>query len=285
MINPDGSFSFTDDVGNSFIGNFSASQVSGTYVDYLGYSGSFLGTKSSSEGNFVNVSGFYTGSAQGNFTYGSAAGQFYGNLRVLVDATGKSFSLLLGTLKVGGAVYAWVATGGFINLSSDNKIDGYLLDGTHVTGTFDPVNPKGSGSYYYSSGTYTNSGTWSVALRYSLGSTFVDVSRTHWAYDYVDKLVESGITQGCSQGWFCPENTVTRAEMAVFLERAMQGSGYTPPAASGIFADVPVSYWSAGWIEQFYKDGITNGCSSNPLKYCPDNAITRAENGGLAFKS
>ncbi len=196
MIDPDGSFSFTDNFGNSFAGNFSTSQVSGTYVDYLGHAGSFSAAKSSSEGNFVNVSGFYTGSAQGNFTYGSVAGQFYGYLRVLVDATGKSFSLLMGSLNVGGAVYAWVVTGGFINLSPNNKIDGYLLDGTHVTGTFDPVNPKGSGNYYYSSGTYTNSGTWNVAQRYSLGSSFVDVQRTHWAYQYIEKLVESGITAG-----------------------------------------------------------------------------------------
>ncbi|MGA7876666.1 MAG: hypothetical protein WCA08_13470 [Desulfoferrobacter sp.] len=52
---------------------------------------------------------------------------------------------------------------------------------------------------------------------------------------------------------------------------------YAPPAAKGIFADVPASYWASGWIEQLYLDGITTGCSANPLSYCPDSYVTRAE--------
>jgi hypothetical protein len=31
------------------------------------------------------------------------------------------------------------------------------------------------------------------------------------------------------------------------------------------------------FIEQFYRDGITTGCGSNPLIYCPNNNVTRAE--------
>ena len=38
-----------------------------------------------------------------------------------------------------------------------------------------------------------------------------------------------------------PENTVTRAAMAVFMLRAIYGSDYQPPAATGIFADLPVA--------------------------------------------
>ncbi len=52
---------------------------------------------------------------------------------------------------------------------------------------------------------------------------------------------------------------------------------YTPPVAKGIFADVPVEYWASGWIEQLYLDGITKGCTTNPLSYCPESYVTRAE--------
>jgi hypothetical protein len=108
---------------------------------------------------------------------------------------------------------------------------------------------------------------------------FVDVSSNHWAEEAIYKIFYAGITRGCSQNplMYCPDGTVTRTQMAVFLGRAVHGSNFTPPSATGIFSDVPVSYWAAGWIEQFYNDGITSGCGTNPLRYCPGNNVTRAQ--------
>jgi hypothetical protein len=63
--------------------------------------------------------------------------------------------------------------------------------------------------------------------------------------------------------------------MAIFLLRAEHGSSYTPPAATGVFGDVPPSYWAAAWIEQLYAEGITGGCGGG--NYCPSQAVTRAE--------
>ena len=59
--------------------------------------------------------------------------------------------------------------------------------------------------------------------------------------------------------------------------RAVHGRCFTPPTASGIFADVPLSYWAADWIEQLYREGITTGCQKNPLMYCPEMHVTRAQ--------
>ena len=72
---------------------------------------------------------------------------------------------------------------------------------------------------------------------------------------------------------------MTRAEMAVFVLRALHGGGYAPPAASGVFADVPVigKEWMEPWIIQFRNEGITTGCGTGPLIYCPENNVTRAE--------
>ena len=58
---------------------------------------------------------------------------------------------------------------------------------------------------------------------------------------YVERIYHAGITAGCSASPldYCPGSNVTRAQMAVFLERGIHGSAYVPPAATGIFADVP----------------------------------------------
>jgi hypothetical protein len=108
---------------------------------------------------------------------------------------------------------------------------------------------------------------------------FADVPPGYWAAEYIYKIYSAGITTGCSATplMYCPNKSVTRAQMAVFLERGIHGSNYTPPAASGIFDDVPVNYWAAAWIEQLYNEGITGGCGTNPLRYCPASPVTRAQ--------
>ena len=78
---------------------------------------------------------------------------------------------------------------------------------------------------------------------------------------------------------YCPDREVTRAEMAVFLLRAKHSATYGPPVTGGTFADVPYAgkEWMESWIEQFYREGITTGCGDNPLQYCPERNVTRAE--------
>jgi hypothetical protein len=110
---------------------------------------------------------------------------------------------------------------------------------------------------------------------WALAPTFADVFFDYWAYDFIESLHQSGITSGCGDGNYCPGGLVTRAQMAVFLERGIHGSDYTPPSASGIFDDVPTSYWAASWIEQLYNDGITSGCGGGD--YCPNSPVTRAQ--------
>jgi len=69
----------------------------------------------------------------------------------------------------------------------------------------------------------------------------------------------------------------TRAQMAVFLLHAKHGAAYNPPAATGLFSDVPTTYWAANWVEQLYTEGITGGCSQAPLSYCPGDPAPRAQ--------
>ena len=109
---------------------------------------------------------------------------------------------------------------------------------------------------------------------------FGDVPETYWAFSFIETLYYNGITSGCGGGDYCPNRSVTRAEMAIFLLRGIHGADYTPPAATGIFDDVPIvptKYWAADWIEQLYEEGITSGCSKSPMLYCPNRSVTRAE--------
>jgi len=57
------------------------------------------------------------------------------------------------------------------------------------------------------------------------GSPFADVPATNPMCKYVKRLAELGVTTGCGGGNYCPNNLVTRAQMAVFLARAFLGVG------------------------------------------------------------
>ena len=46
---------------------------------------------------------------------------------------------------------------------------------------------------------------------------------------------------------------------------------------STIFSDVSVDYWAASYIERLYNAGITGGCSTSPLLYCPETNVSRAQ--------
>ncbi|MGV8040659.1 MAG: S-layer homology domain-containing protein [Thermoanaerobaculaceae bacterium] len=118
--------------------------------------------------------------------------------------------------------------------------------------------------------------TWTLHI----GDSFADVARSHWAYVGIEALLHAGLTTGCLQQplRYCPESLLTRAEMAVFLERGLHGASYVPPAATGtVFADVPASHWAAAWIERLYADGVTTGCGQSPLRYCPEQVLARSE--------
>jgi regulation of enolase protein 1 (concanavalin A-like superfamily) len=117
-------------------------------------------------------------------------------------------------------------------------------------------------------------------FRVSVPPEFTDVPYINWAWDWIERLYAAGITSGCGTNplIYCPEQSVTRAQMAVFLERGMHGATYIPPTGSGaVFVDVSLSTWGVNWIEKLYADGITGGCLASPLSYCPANPVTRAQ--------
>jgi hypothetical protein len=145
-------------------------------------------------------------------------------------------------------------------------------------GSNHPLGGSGAGNGNYASGQ-----TYTISKSY----TFSDVPNTYWAWNFIERLYSAGITGGCSLNPFgyCPETTVTRAQMAVFLERGIHGSSYNPPAvgSSTGFNDVSPTYWAGAWIKQLAAEGITGGCGSG--NYCPESAVTRAQMAVFLLRS
>jgi hypothetical protein len=108
------------------------------------------------------------------------------------------------------------------------------------------------------------------------GAVFSDVSAGSFAAAWIEALAAEGVTTGCGNGMYCPNATVTRAQMAVFLLRMLEGSAYLPPACTtATFDDVPCSNPFAPWVEELVERGITAGCGFDI--YCPNNPVTRGQ--------
>ena len=114
-------------------------------------------------------------------------------------------------------------------------------------------------------------------------TSFADVNSAYWSWNYIEGLYNAGITGGCGNGNYCPETTVDRAQMAVFLLKAEHGNAYSPPTAIGAFVDVPTDYWAAAWIEQLAAEGITEGCGNG--NYCPNSPVNRDQMAVFLLKA
>lgn len=108
---------------------------------------------------------------------------------------------------------------------------------------------------------------------------FADVPCSHILSAWINEVAARGITAGCAAAplRYCPDDAVTRRQMAVFLLKTKEGSTYTPPPAAGVFEDVPPGSQFADWIEELAARGITTGCQASPPLYCPDASVTRAQ--------
>jgi len=100
----------------------------------------------------------------------------------------------------------------------------------------------------------------------------------HWAWSWVEALYELGYTSGIGGNAYGPDQTMTRAQMAVFLSRVLSDNSSIPVAGAGVggvFTDVPAAFWAGGAIEQLEDLGITSGIGGG--LYAPNNPVTRAE--------
>ncbi len=110
--------------------------------------------------------------------------------------------------------------------------------------------------------------------------TFADVPPTHLYYQDIQILYANGLTGGCSTSplKYCPDQTMNRGAAAVFILRGNFGNSFVPNPATHILKDDwTKGTWAEPWAEAMYYKGLSAGCSSSPLKYCPWDQIPREQ--------
>jgi hypothetical protein len=115
------------------------------------------------------------------------------------------------------------------------------------------------------------------------GGTFVDDDgNVHEGG--IEAIAAEGITRGCNppvNDRYCPDRTVTRGQMAVFLSRAL----HLPAAGRDYFIDDSTSVFEDG-INRLAASGITQGC--NPPannRFCPDQEMTRGQMAAMLARA
>lgn len=104
-------------------------------------------------------------------------------------------------------------------------------------------------------------------------SRFDDVDADGFYAPFIERMAELGVTSGCGDGsGFCPDHTVTRAQMAVFLSRGYE----LPDGPDPGFSDVASDAWYAADVARVAASGITVGCGDGSM-FCPGGATTRGQ--------
>ncbi len=98
---------------------------------------------------------------------------------------------------------------------------------------------------------------------------FTDITASSFRSD-IEWLFDAGITGGCSSDSFCPTASVTRAQMASFVARALS----LPAASRDYFADDNGTSHE-GSINQLAEAGIATGCGVG--RFCPSALVTREQ--------
>lgn len=184
-------------------------------------------------------------------------------------------ALFLSTALPGGAA---VAPGGSF-VDDDGNVHEGAIEAIRAAGVTQGCSPVGD---LYCPGAPVSRAEMAVFLVRALGvasalptyqGRFPDVPAGQWYTASVEKLAELGITVGYPDGTFRPAAPVSRQEMAVFLVRALDEESNLPPF-QGTFADVAAGPLS-GYVERLAQLGITSGCATSPLRFCPSDQVLR----------
>ena len=105
---------------------------------------------------------------------------------------------------------------------------------------------------------------------YSTTSGFRDVASGSWYNTYVATLNNAGVITDSSNGYFRPNEAITRAELAAMLAKFSETTG-----AANYFNDVSAKYWAANAIAICAKLGWITGYPDGTFR--PDKNVTRAE--------
>ena len=102
------------------------------------------------------------------------------------------------------------------------------------------------------------------------GKTFPDI-QNHTNQKAIEALAQRGIIQGITTDIFAPDDTMTRAQYAAIVVRALG----LIPRVNDQFTDVSAEQWYAPYIGTAYSYGIVNGVTETT--FAPQGTITKQE--------
>jgi hypothetical protein len=109
---------------------------------------------------------------------------------------------------------------------------------------------------------------------YSPPAGFKDVDENSYHYNFINMAHNLGIVSGVGNGNFAPKKTMTRAEMAVMIDKAYDLEAYGEESTSP-FVDLKEASWAKDSINRLYRGGITGGTSATT--FSPNAKITREQ--------
>ena len=117
---------------------------------------------------------------------------------------------------------------------------------------------------------------------YNTTPYFTDVTPSTFGFKWIQKLKDLGITSGCTATTYCPGETVTRDQMAIFIIRARLGLYLAGPSPLFTYPSTPyftdatsTNEFAFPWIQRMRLESITSGCTATT--YCSSEPVTRGE--------
>lgn len=105
------------------------------------------------------------------------------------------------------------------------------------------------------------------------GKTFVDVSKTHWAYEAITMMTKAGVMVGTGDGKFAPDAVITREQFATMIAQLFKIE-VNQPITGYIFKDLNGNF-ADKYISLLYAMGILEGKGDNT--FGPKDELTRAQ--------
>jgi len=84
-----------------------------------------------------------------------------------------------------------------------------------------------------------------LMFSFAFAADFADVDSSHWGYQPIMKMKESGIISGYTDGTFKPANNINLAEFATIFTKVFK----IPESTNDFFKAVPANHWAKGRIE------------------------------------
>ena len=166
----------------------------------------------------------------------------------------------------------------FVDIAGSSFIDDivWLADQSITKGCNPPANSRYCPTASVTRGEMAALLVRALGLTASDGSSFDDAVGSTFETD-IAKLATAGITRGCNppdNSNFCPDDVVTRGQMAAFLVRAYE---LTDDGGGNTFIDDDGSVFEAD-IARLAAAGITMGCNPpDNTEFCPYSVVTREQ--------